>query len=381
VHNHADARLAAQAVLPPPLFDFVDGGSDDEVTLRRNEQAFQSLTFRPRMGVWCPAPEIATTVLGTPVSFPVLAAPCGGMRLVHPEGDLGVARAAAALGTIHVVPSGSGYTLEEVAAIPGAKWFQLYRMFARRRMEDLVERADRAGYLALVITIDTFVGGNRERDIRSGFDYNMRPSLRTAWRLGPQLVRRPRWLYSYYRDGMPFVLANTMATSDDGQPMSVARMAAPSDATETQSATWEDVRWVRNQWRRPILIKGVLTVDDALRAVDLGADGVIVSNHGGRQLDGAPATIDVMPQIASAVGDQATVLLDSGVRRGSDVVKAVALGAQAVLAGRVPTWGLAIAGSAGVAHTLAILRDEMIRTMQLAGCSSAQNLGPDLICR
>jgi isopentenyl diphosphate isomerase/L-lactate dehydrogenase-like FMN-dependent dehydrogenase len=372
--NYEDARRSARQILPGLLFDYVDGGADDELTMRRNCEHFERLQLRPRTGHWVAAPELATKVLGTTLSMPVLTAPCGGMRLVHPDGDRGVTRAATRAGVVPVVPAGGGHSLEEIASIEGPKWFQIYKFSRQEGMEMLVEQARHAGYLALVVTIDTGIAGNRERDFRNGFSYNLRIDAKNAIRLGPRLARRPGWVFRFWRDGMPFELPNTARFASDGRSMSIAEMAR-GDA-ESFSPTWEDVERIRRAWDAALVVKGVLTGDEARRAVDLGADAVVVSNHGGRQLDGVPATIDALPEVVAAIGDSAEVLFDSGVRRGGDVVKALALGAKAVLVGRPAVWGLAVAGEAGVAHVLETLRSQMIRTMSLLGCPSVAQLDP-----
>lgn len=379
VLNFHDARESARRVLPRSLFEYIDGGAEDELTMLRNEQAFRNLTFRPRMAVMNPDPRLSTTVLGTPVSMPVLTAPCGGMRLVHPDGDIGIARAAAATGTIHVVPAAACFTLEEVAArsAEGPKWFQLYRFHSQRLMTSLVERAWAAGYKALVITVDTVVAGNREKDYRNGFSYNMRLNARNAARRGPRLVGHPAWLYRFVRDGMPFQLANIVGP--EGERLALPAMSRMT--ADSQSPTWADVEWMRNHWGGPIAVKGILTGEDARRAIDAGASAVIVSNHGGRQLDGAPATIDVLPEVVAAVGPNVEVLLDSGVRRGNDVLKALAHGARAVLVGRTAAWGLAIGGQAGVERMLTIMRTEIFRSMRLMGLEDIHDLNPTWLDR
>jgi isopentenyl diphosphate isomerase/L-lactate dehydrogenase-like FMN-dependent dehydrogenase len=314
---------------------------------------------------------MSTTLFGQRISFPVLTAPCGGMKLVHPDGDIGVARAAASAGTMHVASSVSGFSLEEIAqGSPSQHWFQLYRFRGREGMENLVTRAKAAGYKAIVATLDTQVVSKRERDWRNGFSYSMRPNLANVLKLGPQLAPRPFWIARYVRDGMPFQVANTAAMARDGVPMLLSEMGRGA----TSSPTWEEVAWVRDNFDGPVLVKGVLTADDCRRALDLGCDGVVVSNHGGRQLDGVPATIQVLPEIVAAVGDRMEILLDGGVRRGSDVLKALALGARAVLIGRPYVWGLALGGQDGVAHMLELLRAEMKRSMQLMGCESVHDL-------
>ena len=369
--NYRDARRLARRTLPRGVFEYVDGGAEDESTMRRNTDGFRDLCFRPRMGIWIEKPELSTTLLGQKISFPVLTAPCGGMRLIHPEGDLGVARAAAAAGTMHVASSASGFSLEELAeSTPEPHWFQLFRLMGRPGMENLVKRAKAAGYRAIVATIDTQVRSKRERDWRSGFTYSMRVNVANALRRGPQLAARPFWVGRYVRDGMPFGLANTAAMSRGGVPMPLSEMAS----AESLSLTWEDIAWVRENFEGSVLVKGVLTAEDCRRAVDVGCNGVIVSNHGGRQLDGAPATIDVLPEIVAAVGDRLEILLDGGVRRGTDVLKALAVGAKAVLIGRPYVWGLALGGQDGVEHMLELLRTETKCSMQLMGCRSIREL-------
>lgn len=371
VLNYQDARRWAKWTLPRGVFDYVDGGAEDEITLRRNTAGFQDLRFRPRMGVWVEQPKLSTTLFGQRISFPVLTAPCGGMRLIHPQADIGVARAAAAAGTIHVVSSASGFSLEEIAeSSPDRHWFQLYRYMGRPGMENLVHRAKTAGYKAIVVTVDTQVGGKRERDWRNGFSYSMRVNAANALKLSSQLAPRPFWTARYILDGMPFQLANTTDMTPGGVPLALPEMGR----TESNSPTWEDIAWVRGNFDGPVLVKGVLTADDGRKALDLGCDGVLISNHGGRQLEGAPATIDVLPEIVAAVGGKMEILLDGGVRRGSDVLKALALGAKAVLIGRPYVWGLALGGQDGVSHMLELLRAEMKRSLQLMGCASAPDL-------
>lgn len=374
VLNYEDAREGARKRLPKAIFDYVDGGAEDEVTLRRNTEGFRNLSFEPRGATWVEQPDLRTSLLGLELSMPVLTAPCGGMRLVHPEGDLGIAAAASAVGIAHVATSASGYTLEEIAATAGPQWFQAYRFSNQEAMKALIRRAKAAGFEGLVATIDTSVSGNREKDFRNGFSYDMRINLSNALRMGPQMMRRPEWVYRYLRDGMPFQLPNTADLTVDGKPMELTEMIRTGK--DSHSPSWEDIAWMRANWDGPLIVKGILGTADALTAARLGVDGIIVSNHGGRQLDGAPASITVLPRIAAAVGDNVTIILDSGIRRGSDVLKALSLGAKAVLVGRLPAWGLAINGGAGVSHVLEITRAEMIRTMRLLGCTSVQQLDP-----
>jgi isopentenyl diphosphate isomerase/L-lactate dehydrogenase-like FMN-dependent dehydrogenase len=375
VVSHEDMRELARATLPRALFEYVDGGAEDEVTLRRNVAAFAEVMLKPRMGDWHPQIGLATSVLGRHIDLPILTAPCGGMRLIHPHGDIGVARAAAEAGTIFICSSASGHTLEEVASVGGPKWFQVYRMTGRQLVERLVERAKEAGYEALVMTIDTQVSGLRERDARNGFALARRPGLREMVRLAPQVALRPGWAYRFVRAGMPYSLANTADPTIGQAALPVTEMGRVKAGSN--SPTWEDIAWARASWDGPIVIKGVLSVEDARRACDAGAQAIVVSNHGGRQLDGAQATAAVLPAIAAAVGHQVEVLVDSGIRRGSDVVKALAMGAKAVLLGRPAVFGLAVAGTAGVTYIFELLKVDLVRTLRLMGCPGVQDLNPD----
>jgi isopentenyl diphosphate isomerase/L-lactate dehydrogenase-like FMN-dependent dehydrogenase len=366
IFNVADARRAAKRAVPRVVFDYIDGGAEDEVTMHENVAAFRALSFRPRMAADAQDPDLATTIFGTPLSMPVVLAPCGLVRLMHLDGPIGVARAAADAGLVSVLSTVAGTAPEEVAeASSGPKWFQLYKLGGLDAADELAERAKASGYEALVITVDTNVLGRRERDVRHGVSIPLKVGPSQAMRLGPQMAARPRWAYSFARDRMAQRRSGTTAhhvPDMDASPYS-----------------WADIEHLRANWGGPLLVKGVLTGDDARRAVQSGADGVIVSNHGGRQLEGAPATIRVLPEVVEAVGAEAVVLLDSGVRRGGDVVKAVALGADAVLIGRAYLYGLAAGGQPGVARILELLRSEMARTMALMGCPSVSALDRDWV--
>lgn len=372
--NYEDARVVARRRLPRPLYDYVDGGANDEVTRARNTDEFRRLVLRQKVGEWV-VPDLRTAVLGREIAIPVLPAPCGGMRVVHPDGDIGVAQSAARAGTIHVSSSASGYTLEEIAAVDGPQWFQLYTMGGRAMMESLVERAQSSGYEAIVVTADTAVNGNRERDVRNGFSLALAVNLRTAIRMAPQMITKPGWVYRFLRDGMAYGLSNTAMLAADGKALPLSEMARALPSS--QSPTWDDIAWVRANWDGPMVIKGLNTPEDARRAVDAGAEGIIVSNHGGRQLDGAPATITMLPSIVNAVGGEVDVLLDSGVRRGTDVIKAIALGAKAVLVGRMAMWGLAVGGSEGMDRMFDLLRADMTKSMQIMGCPAVKELDRD----
>jgi L-lactate dehydrogenase (cytochrome) len=323
-------------------------------------------------------PDLSTRVLGTDLALPVLLAPCGLVRLMHPDGAAGVLRAARASGTISVLSSVAGVALETLTE-PGHRWFQLYASGGRPEAGETMARAEAAGYEALVVTVDTPALGNRERDVRNGVKPPLRLDARTAIALGPQVLTRPQWAIRMMRDGISlFGRPPVAAETDAADTASVDRRFAAAGAVAMLASpfTWPDLAWMRSQWSRPLLVKGILSGEDAARAVDAGADGVIVSNHGGRQLDGAPATISVLPEVVAAVGDRTTVLVDGGVRRGGDVVKALALGAKAVLIGRPYLYGLAAAGELGVTQILEVLRVEMTRSMRLMGCASVAELDP-----
>ncbi len=373
IYSVGDARRRAARAVPRALFDYIDGGADDEVTLQQNERAFQEVTFRPRMAGATGDPQVSTTLLGTPLSLPVLLAPCGLVRFMHPDGAPGIARAAAAAGTVSVLSTVAGSSLEEFAtSSPGPKWFQLYSPGGPEQTEGLVGRAQRAGYDGLVVTLDTPALGHRERDVRHGVTQPFRFTPASASRLAAQVALRPRWVTGMVR-------AAVRARSGAAEPTDTSAGAAASPtarlvAMGASPFSWDDVTAIRHQWTGPLAVKGVLCADDARRAVEAGCDAVIVSNHGGRQLDGAPATLRVLPEIVDALGGTAAVVLDSGVRRGSDVVKAVAAGADAVMIGRPYLYGLATCGEAGVRRVLEILRIEMVRTLSLMGCPSVSAL-------
>lgn len=377
INTVADARRLAKRRLPLAVFDYLDGGAGTEGTLRANESAMGEVRFRPNAGnaLGDPGPDLATTVLGTPVSMPLLMSPVGFTRSMQTSGDVAGAQAAGAVGTIFTLSSMSGHTIAEVAeAATGPTWFQLYFLGGRAGAEQLVDRAKASGYQALLLTLDTAFPGNRERDLR----YKLRPPISLDWKtvvkMAPQVATKPEWLAGVARDGFQLAMANALDLGPADRPMSQA------DALFTwifTPARWEDLAWLRNQWSGPIVAKGIITGDDARRAVDCGFDAIIVSNHGGRQLDGVSATLPALVEVKRAVGDAVEVLVDGGIRRGSDVVRAVALGAKAAMAGRAWAYGVAAAGRPGVDRILALLREDMDRTLRLLGCDSVADLTPD----
>lgn len=370
VVNIEDLRALARRRLPRVVFDYLDGGAEGEATLRANRLAFDEVTFRARHAVTVPAPGLRVTVLGNELSLPVLLAPVGYSRLMHPGGEVTAARVAGATGTLYIQSTLSGHRLEDVAAAsPGRVWYQLYLIGGREVAEQTIERAKAAGFTALVITIDTPVAGLRERDLRAGQRELLSGTVVERLRYLPQVLVHPGWLVAFLLDGGTPPLANVVIPGRG--PMPLLDVAA---ALARHSVAWEDLRWIRLLWPGPIVIKGVLTNDDARRAVDEGAAAVVVSNHGGRQLDYLPATLRALPEVVAAVGARVPVLMDGGVRRGTDVVKALCLGAQAVLVGRAYAYGLAAAGEPGVARSLEILRTDLDRTLRLLGCPSVAAL-------
>lgn len=370
LHNVGDARAVARRRLPPVVFDYVDGAADDEVTMRRNEAAFADVEFRTKMASGETDPVLGTQVLGTAIDLPIILAPCGLVRLMHADGALGVARAAAARGTVSVLSTVAGSSVEEVVAGAGVvPWFQLYAAGGRPEADRLCGLAAAAGVEVLVITVDTPTLGNRERDVRHGVAPPLRIDARNAAPLGAQVLLRPRWAMQLATTGIR--LASRGAGPRGHGSGLLQSVASPF--------SWDDIAHLRRRWAGRVVVKGVLSADDGRRAVDAGADAVVVSNHGGRQLDGAPATLRVLPEMVDAVGDDLEVYLDGGVRRGSHVVTALALGARAVLIGRPYLYALAAAGEPGVVRILDVLRAEMRRTMTLLGCSSVAELDPSWI--
>lgn len=366
IHNYASARRAAARALPRVLFDFIDGGADDEVTLRENQAAFARWPLRPRQCVATLTPSLSASVLGTELSLPVALAPCGGSRLVWPDGERALVRAAGACGTAATMSTAAGTSLEDVAgAATGPVWFQLYHPGTRAAAGALVGRAAASGFRALFVTVDMPLRGNQERVRSAERAVPPRPSLANALRFGPQLLARPAWTWRYLRDGMPngVTPSGAGARAPGGIPSTIPE-ARPSSRPPV---TWAEIEWLRTRWEGPLVVKGILTGEDARRAQSCGADAVVVSNHGGRQLDGAPATISALPEVRAALGPGPEVLVDGGVRRGSDVVRALALGATAVLVGRPYLYGLAAGGEAGVRRVLELLRGELERTLVLLG--------------
>ena len=367
----AAAQRRARKRLPKSVYGALIAGSEKGLTVRDNVRAFGELGFAPHVAGLSAKRDLATTVMGQPVSLPVIISPTG-VQAVHPDGEVAVARAAAARGTAIGLSSFASKPVEEVLAANPKTFFQSYWIGTRDQMYSHLERARAAGAAGLIVTLDWSF--SHFRDWGSPV-IPERLDLKTMARFAPEVLMRPRWLLDY---------ARTLRLPD----LTVPNMAAPGEASPTffgaygqwmasPLPTWDDVRWLREQWDGPFMLKGVIRVDDARRAVDAGVTAISVSNHGGNNLDGTPATIRALPAVARAVGDQVEVLLDGGVRRGSDVVKAVALGARAVMIGRAYLWGLAAGGQAGVENVLDILRGGIDSALLALGHSSIHDLTPD----
>jgi L-lactate dehydrogenase (cytochrome) len=366
-------RRMARAALPRPVFDFADGGAEDEQTLRRNESGFDDVQLLPQPLRGAAERDLSVTLFGKRLSLPVIIGPTGLAGLFWPDGERCAARAAAAAGTGYCLSHGSVCTLEQLAAVGAPpRWMQVFVYRDRGFTRELTERAAACGYDALVLTIDNQLLGNRERDIRNGFTIPPR--------FGPSEIMamafKPGWLWRMRSELKRITFGNYLKP---GETVDIGTLAGRMASLLDPTMSWKDVEDVRKVWRGPLLLKGVLHPEEAKAAIERGIDGVIVSNHGGRQLDGAPASIDALPAVVDAVGGKIAVLMDGGVRRGADVVKALALGAAACLVGRPQLWGLALAGEAGVAYMLEIYRREIDRVLGLCGISRVADVDRRLL--
>jgi len=366
----SDLRRLAKRRLPRLVFDYIDGGAEAERTLRENVRVFDDVTLRPKGAVAVTAVDLKTTVLGTQLDLPFLLAPIGSSRMFYPRAEVLAAGAAGAAGTGYILSTLSGCRLEDVkAATSGPAWYQVYLVGGREVGERAIARAKAAGFGALVVTIDTPVAGMRERDVRNGTGPLLSGNpIAMAPHIG-QVLSRPRWLAGFLGDGGLMEFPNVVLPG--GSPM---KYESVGPALARSVVTWADLKWIRELWGGPIVVKGALIGDDARRAADEGASAVIVSNHGGRQLDGVAAGLRALPEVVAAAGDRIEVLMDGGIRRGSDIVKARCLGAKAVLVGRAYVYGLAAAGGPGAARAIEILRADLVRTLTLLGVASMRDL-------
>ena len=374
-YNIAALRAEARRVLPRPVFDFVDGGAGDEHTLRRNVSAFDSVALYPRPIGGTTSRDLSTTLFGRRLSMPLIVPPTGLAGLLWPDGEAASARATSKAGSVYCLSHGSVCSLEELAATGvEPRWFQTYIYKDRGLTHEMAARASAAGYEALIVTVDTQMLGNRERDIRNGFIIPPRFSAGEIANMATKL----RWLFRM-RGTIPKITFGNYRRPGEAEDLTslAERMVTLPDP----GLQWRDIADLGAAWNGPLLLKGILHPDDAAEAVANGVDGVFVSNHGGRQLDGAAAAFDALPRIADAVAGRAAVLLDGGIRRGAHIVKALALGADCCSIGRSQFWGLAVAGEAGVAHVFDIFRRELDLTMGLCGLADIASIGPDVLAR
>lgn len=368
-----EVRVAARSALPKVIFDFVDGGSGDEITMRRNQAAFERWSIVPRFLVDVSAVDVSTSVLGRPLATPVMGGPAGLLGLVHKDGEAALGVTMANAGSVYSLAAMSSCTIEEVrAATPtGRLWFQTYLWHDHHIVEALLDRAEAAGYEALVVTIDVPRSSDRRRDRLNKFGLPPRITARTLY----EGITHPRWTRDFLLH--PRITAANVAgqtAADDA-----VSVAAYVDRQFDPSATWHDLQWLRRRWEGPLVVKGILDPADARRAVDAGAQAVVVSNHGGRQLDHAPASLEMLPEIVGTLGEQAEIYLDGGIRRGSDVLKALALGARACMVGRPLVYGLGAAGQAGSRAAVQALTEELRAAMMLSGIASLAELGPHVL--
>ncbi|HEX7134507.1 MAG TPA: alpha-hydroxy acid oxidase [Iamia sp.] len=368
-----DLRAAARRRLPGGVFDYIDGGADDELTLRANEEAFARRCFVPRVLTDVSAVDAGGRLLGHRLPLPLVLAPTGFTRIAHPQGEMAVARAAARAGLPYTLSTLGTTSIEDVASAGGPRWFQVYAWRDRGLVRDMIDRARDAGYHALVLTVDTAVLGHRERDSRRGFTLPPTIGLRTFL----DGARHPGWTSAFVRSE-PIRFAN-VRNREVGDGSTPVRLADYIGSQFDPALGWGDVEWIRSVWDGPVVVKGIQSVADAELAVSSGVEAVALSNHGGRQLDRAPAALELVAPVRDAVGDGIDVLCDGGVRRGSDIVMAAALGASGCMIGRAYLYGLAVAGEAGVTHVLDLLTADVHRTLALLGVASLSDLTRDAV--
>ena len=375
VVNIEDLRQLARKRVPLPIFDYVDGGADGEVTLRDNRRSWDEVLFRPHNAVHIPKPNLRTSILGCDLTLPMMLGPIGFTRLINAQGERAVAEAAGDAGVGFCMSSFSGYSCESVAAAAKAPlWYQLYLAGGREVAEATLARVWKAGFKVLAVTIDTNCPGMRERDLHNGAPALMGGNIAQMIPYLPQILSKPGWLAQFLTDRDAMFFPNIQIPGKGPCPASDVR-AMLSGAV----VTWADLEWIRKAWPGPILAKGIITGDDAQRALDHGCEAIIVSNHGGRQLDTSFPTARALPEVLQAVNSRAPVLVDGGIRRGSAVIKAICMGASAVLLGRAYAYGLMAEGREGVSKAISIFKADLERTMTLLGVHALKDLDSSFI--
>src|SRR5579863_1424890 len=378
--NVYDLRAAAKRRLPRAVFEFVDRGSEDGIAVANNRGAFERIKLRHRALVDVSGRTTNTELFGKPVSMPMAIAPTGAAGLCWHEGELELAKAAAKAGIPLTLSTASMTAMEKIVAhggpaVGGRLWFQLYVWKQRELSHKLIQRAQDSGFEALIVTVDSPVGANREYNSRNGFSLPFNPTLRFTL----DIMRHPMWAQSVLLKYFTSIGFPRHENYPEEYRKSIISGVGSRDALRADSLDWEDIKRFRDMWKGPLMLKGVNRPDDAVRAVEAGLDGLIVSNHGGRNMDSAVATLDVLPQVVEAVGNRCTVILDSGVRRGSDIAKALALGAKAVLTGRATLYGTAVGGQAGAFKAISLIKSEFDKTMAYTGCRSVDAITADIL--
>ena len=374
--NIHDLRLMARRRLPRGIFDYIDGGAEDEVTMRRNSDAFQNYSFVPRVLTDVSHIDTSTTFLGQNLPFPLIFSPTGFTRIAHSQGELSVARVAAKHQLPYCLSTLSTRSIEEVAAVStGPKWFQVYVWRDRELVKDMLSRAEHHEYTTIMLTVDTAVLGRRERDVRRGFTLPPTLGLNTI----ADGILHPKWTWDFVRND-PITFANVSGRGGADSGTAVTLSDFISDQFDP-ALSWNDIDWFRQHWNGHIIIKGIQSVDDAVRAQGAGVDAIALSNHGGRQLDGSPAPLELLAPVADATNGHLPLICDGGIRRGSDIVKALALGATACTMGRTYLYGLGAAGEAGVEKALSMLTSELVRTMQLLGATRLSDVTSSSVTR
>ena len=368
-HNFEDFRKLAKKKLPSPIFHYIDGGADDESTLRRNTDSFDDCDLVPNVLASVGKPDLSTTLFGRKIDMPIFLSPAAMQRLYHPDGDRASARAAEKFNTFYSMSSMGNNTIEEVANISGGpKLFQLYVHKDRSISDDLIDRSRRSGFDAMCLTVDTLVAGNREKDHRTGFTTPPKLTLESLI----SFAMRPQWVFNYLT-GKKFELANVKKKTDKGTNIAKSVIEYINEQYDPAMG-WKDAEYCAKKWNGPFALKGVMSVEDAKRAIDIGCTAIMISNHGGRQLDGSRSPFDQIKAISDAVGDKLEIILDGGVRRGTHVLKAIAAGAKACSFGKMFLFSLAAGGQKGVEHLLQNMHDEINRNMVLMGCKNLKEL-------